>query len=147
MLSLKHVQIQSEIPLSGDFFPVTAYHVNPDKVFALQCNACCRQECSLCCFTRAQSWSHTDKWRWTECPHAPTSCLSVAWRENVEKWLLSAFSAQYIQIRSAHAHVGKSYLWVVLPVHEQKNPRHSAGRKKSFSGLVKLNCLSFFPHN
>ncbi len=45
--------------------PVTAYHVNPDKVLALLCNACWRQECSLCCFTRAQSQSHTDIWGWT----------------------------------------------------------------------------------
>lgn len=127
------------------FFPVTAYHVNPDKVLALQCNACCRQECSLCCFTRAQSWSHIDRWGWTECPHALASCLSVAWRENVEKWLfISAFSAQllwYIHIRSARAHAGRSYLWDLLPVHEQKNPKHSAGRKKGFSGLVKCELL------
>lgn len=48
-------------PACADFFfPVTAYHVNPDKVLALLCNACCRQECSQCCFTRAQSQSHTD---------------------------------------------------------------------------------------
>lgn len=55
-------------------FPVTAYHVNPDKVLALQCNACWNVHYAV---SQELNPGHTPTGEDGQCPRALASCLSV----------------------------------------------------------------------